>query len=67
MANFSGETDRLDQPWEVRVTYLIRVAIAVLGGAGTAAAYHQTRDPIFAAVVAFVVIAAFIAAYLTYR
>ena len=49
------------------MTYLIRVAIAVLGGAGTVAAYHQTRDPIFAAVVAFVVIAAFIAAYLTYR
>ena len=49
------------------MTYLIRVAIAVLGGAGTVAAYHQTRDPISTAVVAFVVIAAFIAAYLTYR
>jgi hypothetical protein len=49
------------------VTYLIRVAIAVLGGTGTLAAYHQTRDPIFTAIVACIVIVAFLAAYLTYR
>lgn len=49
------------------MTYLIRVAIAVLGGAGAVTAYHQTRDPVFTAIVAFVVIVAFIAAYLTYR
>ena len=49
------------------MTYLIRVAIAVLGGTGTVAAYHETRDPIFTAIVAFVVIVAFVAAYLAYR
>jgi len=49
------------------VTYLIRIAIGLLGGTGTVAAYHETRDPIFTAMVAIVVIIAFVAAYLAYR
>jgi len=49
------------------VTYLIRAAIALLGGAGTVATYHETRDPIFTAITAFVVIVAFVTAYLAYR
>jgi hypothetical protein len=49
------------------VTFLIRAAIALLGGTGTVAGYHETRDPIFTAIVAFVVIIAFVAAYLAYR
>ena len=46
---------------------MIRVAIALLGGTGTIAAYHQTRDPLFTVVIGFVVIVAFVAAYLAYR
>ena len=49
------------------MTYLVRVAIALLGGTGTVAAYHETRDPIFTAIVAFIVIIAFVAAYFAYR
>jgi mannitol-specific phosphotransferase system IIBC component len=49
------------------VTYLIRIAIGLLGGTGTVAAYHETRDPIFTAIVAFIVIIAFVAAYFAYR
>jgi hypothetical protein len=39
----------------------------MLGGTGTVAAYHETRDPIFRAIVAFIVIIAFVAAYFAYR
>lgn len=49
------------------MTYLIRIAIGLLGGTGTVAAYYETRDPIFTAIVAVVVIIAFVAAYLAYR
>ena len=49
------------------MTYLIRVAIALLGGTGTVAVYHETRDPIFTAIMASVVIVALVTAYLAYR
>lgn len=67
-AKLRDERAQTGSEWEVRgVTYLIRAAIALLGGAGTVATYHQTRDPIFTAITAFVVIVAFVTAYLAYR